>query len=953
MPAIACPHCTHAMTVREAKPGLYKPKCAKCGERFALKVPEDPARPWSAAKLPSEATAVEATLPPTISAPPAVKAVSAQPVAATMAPSATVAQTMAPAAAVNAIEATQPPTSDPSATAAYSANITRPQRAVEATQVHQPTVAMSGAANGSSVAAPLSPVTDGMKLPGYELLGELGRGAMGAVYQARQLSLDRMVALKVIQPQWASNPTFIARFTREAYAAAQLSHHNVVQIYDLGNSAGSHFFSMEFVRGESLDGVVKSQGNLDAEVAIGYILQAARGLQFAHQHGMVHRDVKPANLLLSDRGIVKVADLGLVKTPQAAEQEVALEAEQAAATAEAAGKKVPASSAKTVAQSQLTKSLTGVDVTMVNVAMGTPAYMAPEQAVNAAGVDHRADIYSLGCTLYVLLTGRPPFDGMTANEVITKHKSEPIVRPDAIIKRIPKALSDIVVRMVAKQPDDRYPSLAEVIRDLEAFLGIQSSGPFSPREEQVTTLENSVRLFQEAKLARVRSLAVFCYLAICTALGLGLMFWSLGIGLGLLALPLATAACYFVLSGFQQRTYLFDKFRAWLATTRVSDWATWGAGGLVALVVLLLLGWLFTWISLGVVAVIAAASLYFGIDRPLAREREAALQPTHDLLKSLRLKGVDEEALRQFVARYAGDGWEELFEALFGYEAKLAARERFGRTEQGKRRSKFRAWRDPMVHWIDRRVALVREEKDRKHLQLVEEKGLEAQGVDLLQARRQAQRMAEALVDEAAEVRAAASQPAAATAVDPAVEATKKRARIKAMLHAARQGSYEGKRSKLASTALSPLAFALGGKVRFMLGACVLLGFALWAQQNGLFSSVEQMASDIANKTPADVQASLQENMKLPDTSGTTPLAIPLVGPFVSSYNAAVAGLVLIVLGMFSGWRMSLFALPAAAVMLVGPMLLPDLALPGGPATLALVIGVPIAVLGFFFGGSD
>ena len=170
---------------------------------------------------------------------------------------------------------------------------------------------------------------------GYKIVKELGRGAMGAVYLARQTSLDRDVALKTIQAQYADNPTFIARFTREAYAAAQLTHHNVVQIYDLGQENGTNYFSMEFVRGQSLDDIIRKEGKLDPEVAVGYILQAARGLQYAHDHGMVHRDVKPANMMINDNGIVKVADLGLVKTPAAAEAEAAAEAGENPASSDA------------------------------------------------------------------------------------------------------------------------------------------------------------------------------------------------------------------------------------------------------------------------------------------------------------------------------------------------------------------------------------------------------------------------------------------------------------------------------------------------------------------------------------------------------------------------------------------------------------------------------------------
>src|SRR5207248_2045361 len=145
----------------------------------------------------------------------------------------------------------------------------------------------------------------------------LGHGGMGTVYLARQLSLDRPVALKIMSKRWASDPVFVARFTREAYAAAQMWHPNIVAIHDIGEVDGSRFFCMEYVRGQSLADLVKRRGKLDPETAVGYVLQAARGLKHAHERGMIHRDIKPDNLLLDEQGVVKVADLGLVKTPAA------------------------------------------------------------------------------------------------------------------------------------------------------------------------------------------------------------------------------------------------------------------------------------------------------------------------------------------------------------------------------------------------------------------------------------------------------------------------------------------------------------------------------------------------------------------------------------------------------------------------------------------------------------
>ena len=150
-------------------------------------------------------------------------------------------------------------------------------------------------------------------LGGYRLLEPLGRGGMGVVYLARQVSLDRLVALKVMNARWASDPAFLVRFTREAHAAARLVHHNLVQVYDFGIEKGVPYFSMEFVKGRTLAALVKEQGKLDVKEAVGYVLQAARGLAYAHSQGMVHRDVKPDNLLLNNFGVIKVADLGLVK----------------------------------------------------------------------------------------------------------------------------------------------------------------------------------------------------------------------------------------------------------------------------------------------------------------------------------------------------------------------------------------------------------------------------------------------------------------------------------------------------------------------------------------------------------------------------------------------------------------------------------------------------------------
>src|SRR5262245_20110221 len=235
---------------------------------------------------------------------------------------------------------------------------------------------------------------------------------------------------------------------------------------------------MEYVPGQSLSELLRKHGKLDPETAVGYVLQAARGLKHAHDRGMIHRDVKPDNLLLDGNGLVKVADLGLVKTPATTVSD-----DTPAGLPPRGLGSIPA------------------DMTGVRIALGTPAYMSPEQCRDAANVDHRADIYSLGCTLYVLVTGRPPFEGTTAVELMTKHAYEPLVPPEQIVSRLPMEISAVIQRMMAKTADDRVADMTAVIRTLEAGLGVQHARTFSPHEEQIDRLEGFAASYHAAPTA--------------------------------------------------------------------------------------------------------------------------------------------------------------------------------------------------------------------------------------------------------------------------------------------------------------------------------------------------------------------------------------------------------------------------------------------------------------------
>lgn len=262
----------------------------------------------------------------------------------------------------------------------------------------------------------------------YRLLKKLGQGGMGAVYKAHQISLDREVALKVLNKELASKPAFVQRFLREARVMARLDHPNILRSYGVGDAGGFHFLAMEYVDGGSVEGWLKKLGRFSVEDALLLIQCVCKGLQHAHEGGMVHRDIKPDNILLTRKGQVKVADLGLAK---ANDEDM-----------------------------NLTKTGTGA---------GTPIYMAPEQARDVKHVDGRVDIYALGVMLYVLLAGEAPFKGETLVDLITAKEKGKYVPVRRLNPEVPERLDLIVGKMIAPRPEHRYSDCASILADLEAL----------------------------------------------------------------------------------------------------------------------------------------------------------------------------------------------------------------------------------------------------------------------------------------------------------------------------------------------------------------------------------------------------------------------------------------------------------------------------------------------------
>jgi CheY-like chemotaxis protein len=271
-----------------------------------------------------------------------------------------------------------------------------------------------------------------LRMGNYEILDRLGAGGMGTVYKARHRRMKRIVALKVLSKEVAASEKFAHRFQREVETIARLSHPNIVMAYDADEGEAGPFLVMEFVNGRDLTSEVASGGRMSVADAIDRIVQAGRGLEYAHSQGIIHRDIKPGNLLRDVDGVVKVADLGLARLNESS----------------------PAQSQ----QSSLTQAGTVV---------GTVDYMSPEQAVDSGTVDHRADIYSLGCTLYYLLTGHAIFSATSILAIMLKHRDAPIPSLQSERPDVPAELESIFRRMVAKQPADRYPTMGEVVRELE------------------------------------------------------------------------------------------------------------------------------------------------------------------------------------------------------------------------------------------------------------------------------------------------------------------------------------------------------------------------------------------------------------------------------------------------------------------------------------------------------
>ncbi|MCU0722734.1 MAG: serine/threonine protein kinase, partial [Planctomycetes bacterium] len=265
-----------------------------------------------------------------------------------------------------------------------------------------------------------------LKISGYDILEKIGEGGLGTVYKARQVSMGRIIALKVLHPQWVEDEEFRKRFLLEARIVGKLSHTNLIQVFDVGKERGYYFFSMEFVDGETVDTILEREGPLPMERAIDITTQILRAIQYISRFNLVHRDIKPGNILMTSTGIAKLGDFGFVKSQSDIEKELGME----------------------------------------GMGLGTPDYISPEQAMGDANIDWRSDIYSLGATLYHMVTGSLPYDG-SSSAIMEKHIRARIPDPREIVATLPDALCHIIEKMMAKKPEDRYQDFRDLFEDLD------------------------------------------------------------------------------------------------------------------------------------------------------------------------------------------------------------------------------------------------------------------------------------------------------------------------------------------------------------------------------------------------------------------------------------------------------------------------------------------------------
>jgi hypothetical protein len=731
------------------------------------------------------------------------------------------------------------------------------------------------------------------------LLQELRRDRLGPVILARHRATGRQVALTVLKPEWACLPRYVFRLVRDAFAAAQVGHPNLVRLLDLGEARGRLYFASELVNGSTLAEQVEQQGPLSPREAVAHALQAARGLMFAHGQGMVHGDLRPEDIIVDHEGVTRVAGLGLARTPESVAADI-------------------------------TRETTGP------IPLG-------DRWVEQTRAAIRTDLCGLGRTLHYLLIGAPPvIDGPA-----------PDVRP-MVARGVPAGLAELVGTLIDTRPGHGYADLGQAVATLERSLNASVPGATIPREEHTRTLTECVTAFRASPTATLRRRLVLGGAAACALVVLlSLLARQPRVAAGFLGLGLMTALAYFVVNGVSRRTDLFTKARGLVLESR-GDWLIGLAGLALFATTLVVFHLHWAYIGFAILGVGLALAIHFEFDRKVESERHEAVAEARAVLKTLRLQGVAEETLWQFVRTTAGDDWEEFFTALFDSEWARAARTPSDRGFASLVRKRSLPWRDWVTSWVEARQETRRQAREKPFLQAIEERGLVAEGVNLLTARRKSRRIAEAMVAVSAELRAAArehtsSPPPGVAGQSSVARAITQAAETPENVLVEREPGRLGPETSLAWNLL------LGPRTRFLVGAALLAGCLLWVDQNGIVTGAQiKDAATRAIEHPDPLQALRDTRIDVRVPLRTTPLHLPFLPRPVSNlfhdFNAGAAGLILILSALVPGARVGLFAIPGAAIALIGPAIgIPSIG-PLDSMRTSMALGAGVALLGAFFG---
>jgi hypothetical protein len=685
---------------------------------------------------------------------------------------------------------------------------------------------------------------------GYRVLRELGRNRLGPVLLARHRSTGRDVALSVLRPEWACLPRYVLRLVHDAFAAALIGHPNLVRLVELGEARGRLFFASELVDGRTLAEQVGQQGPLPPHEAVAHVLQAARGLMFAHSQGLVHGDLRAEDVIVDHEGITRAAGLGLVKTPESVAADIARET-------------------------------TG------------PIPLGDKTAAETRAAT-RSDLLGLGRTLHHLLTGSPPLGDGHASNV-----------HELIAQGIPANLAELVGNLVDARPGHGYGDLGQGIIALERYLNAHTPGTTAPREEHAQTLLKCIAAFRASPAARLRRRVVLGGATACALVVLlSLLAHQPRVAAGFLGMGLMTALAYFVIDGVSRRTDLFTKARG-LVMERRGDWLIGLVGVTLFAMTLAVLHLHWAYIGFAILGVVLALALHFEVDRKVESERHEAVSEARALLKAMRLQGVAEETLRQFIRTMAGEDWEEFFAVLFGSEAARTARSPSDRGLRAFIRTWSVPWRDWVTSWVEARQETRRQARERLFLQPIEERGLAAEGVNLLTARRKSRRIAEAMVAVSAELREAQRAPTSSPLAEIAREVTVARA-IRQAIEVPEQVLDEREPGPLKPDPSRAWELLLGPRTRFLLGAALLAGFLLWVDQNGIVTSTQIKAVvSQAIEHPDPVRALRDARIDVRVPLQTRPLRLPFLPRPVSNlfhdFNTGAAGLILILSALIPG----------------------------------------------------